>query len=60
MSNTPLFIRVNECKDYFGFDKRTIYRWAKDGLVNIYKHGNISLLNVAEVTSFIKNDCGTN
>lgn len=53
-SEKPIFVRVKDATHYFGLPKTNIYRLSRQGLLRIYKHGNMSWLKVAEVEAFIE------
>lgn len=50
----PIFVRVSACQPRFGIHRATIYRAAKRGEIKIHKRGAMSLLDVAEVSAWIK------
>lgn len=52
----PLFIRPGQAPEAFGISRATLYRWAEQGKVKIYKRGSSSFVSVEEVSNFIVGD----
>lgn len=55
-SPNPIYVRVSQALERFGVHRSTIYRWAKDNKLRIYKHGAISVVKVAEITALFEGE----
>ncbi|MGA0615900.1 helix-turn-helix domain-containing protein [Paracoccus sp. KR1-242] len=53
LQNDPIFVRPARAVQAFGVHRSTLYRWAKDGHIKIYKRGGATFVKVSEVTKFI-------
>lgn len=49
----PEFVRATKVQERFAISKTTLYRWAKEGRIKIYKHGAMSLVSVSDLRSVI-------
>lgn len=49
----PLFVRPVDAKAVFGIHRATLYRWAEQGHIRIYKRGAASFVSTAEVSNYI-------
>lgn len=54
----PVLCRPVHCQEVFGISRATLYRWAKDGHITIYKKGPMSFVKVEEVLSHIEQGVG--
>lgn len=50
----PIMCRPFEAPALFGISRTTLYRWIERGHIKLYKNAGISLVDVKEVTDFIK------
>ncbi len=49
----PIFVRVTQAQERFGFSRATAYRWAAQGHFRIYRRGNLAFLKVEEVDAYM-------
>ena len=49
----PEFVRATKVQERFAISKTTLYRWAHEGRIKIYKHGAMSLVSVADLRNVI-------
>ncbi|WP_424964471.1 MULTISPECIES: hypothetical protein [unclassified Dinoroseobacter] len=54
----PVTCRPVHSQEAFGINRATLYRWAKDGHINIYKKGPMSFVKVDEVPFYIEQGVG--
>ncbi|NDV49563.1 helix-turn-helix domain-containing protein [Yangia sp. PrR007] len=47
-------VRLAQAQEVFGIRRVTFYRWAAAGQIRIYKKGEISLLKVSEIETFLE------
>ena len=58
MGAQSLYFRPVDGPTMFGLSRSTLYRWAKDGHITIYKVGGASLMKTAEVVAKIEASVG--
>lgn len=54
VAHMPIYIRPVRSKEVFGVHRCTLYRWAADGHIKIYKRGAASFVRVDEVIKYIE------
>ena len=52
MTNTEYF-RPSDAKKVCGVSRSTIYKWHKQGLITITKHGGMSFVSMKEVRELL-------
>ncbi|TMV85655.1 helix-turn-helix domain-containing protein [Thioclava sp. BHET1] len=50
----PIYVRPNHARQVFGVHRSTIYAWANEGHIKIYKRGVQSFIKVSEVCAYIE------
>ena len=55
---TPLYVRVSDVPAVYGMHRSTVYRWAENGLVTIYKRGSMSWVKTEEMSRAIEGAVG--
>lgn len=51
---SPIFVRVSQAPEVFGYSTSTIYRLAQRGEIKIHKRGGSSFLRVSEIVAYIE------
>ena len=51
---TSVTFRPRQSMSVVGVSYRTLYRWAKEGHIRIYKKGNCSFFKTSEVLAYIE------
>uniref|UniRef100_UPI004047F200 hypothetical protein n=1 Tax=Yoonia sp. TaxID=2212373 RepID=UPI004047F200 len=54
----PIYTRMFKVQDSFGVSEDTVRRWAKRGLVTIYRRGNCSAVRNDEMRRVFEASCG--
>jgi len=52
-TNTEYF-RPAEAKQVIGVSRSTIYKWAKEGLITLRKHGGMTFVSMKEVRQILE------
>ena len=54
----PIAIRVREAAKMLGISERTLWQWAKDGLIPHRRVGRVVLFSPAELDHFVREAAG--
>lgn len=55
---TPVAFRPSRAKEVVGVDKRTLYRWVKEGAIRLYKKNGCTFFVTQEILDYITSDGG--
>lgn len=50
----PIYVRASHVQAVFGFHRSTLYRWANEGRIQLYKRGGATFVKTSEVMDLIE------